>query len=146
MKYKVGDKVRIKSIDWYNRYTNGTEVNCKHYPFSCHMKKYCGQIMTISDVIGHSYDMIEDNGRFCWNDEMFDGLVERFECVDKMFDEDDDDSTDTEDVDSQIENDCSIDSVLSANALIDKVANDVKSKIGSGLVGLIFPILSRNRL
>ena len=77
MKYKVGDKVRIKSIDWYNRYTNGTEVNCKHYPFSCHMKKYCGQIMTISAVGGYSYSMIEDDGTYSWTDEMIECLVER---------------------------------------------------------------------
>ena len=77
MKYKVGDKVRFKSIDWYNRYTNGTEVNCKHYPFSCHMKKYCGQIMTISAVGGYSYSMIEDDGTYSWTVEMIDCLVER---------------------------------------------------------------------
>ena len=77
LKYKVGDKVRIKSLDWYNRYTNGIGVNCKFYTFICDMKKYCGQIMTISEVRGHSYDMIEDDGVNAWTDEMIEGLVER---------------------------------------------------------------------
>ena len=76
MKYKVNDRVRIKSLDWYNRYTNGTEVNCKHYPFTCDMKNYCGQIMTINIVRGHSYYMIEDDGTYAWTDEMIEGLVE----------------------------------------------------------------------
>lgn len=84
MRYKAGDKVRIKSIDWYNRYTNGTEVDCKHYPFSCHMKKYCGQIMTISIVGGHSYSMIEDDGAYSWTDEMIEGLVEEEDLIPKF--------------------------------------------------------------
>ena len=77
LKYKEGDKVRIKSLDWYNRYPNGIGVNCKLYTFICDMKKYCGQIMTISDVRGHSYDMIEDDGVNAWTDEMIECLVER---------------------------------------------------------------------
>ena len=76
MKYKVGDRVRIKSLEWYNRYTNGTEVKCKHFLFICDMKKYCGQIMTINVVGGFSYDMIEDDGTYVWTDEMIEGLVE----------------------------------------------------------------------
>ena len=77
IKYKVGDKVRIKSLDWYNRHAKETEVNCKYFPFSCYMKKYCGQIMTISIVRGCSYSMIEDDCKYAWTDEMIDCLVER---------------------------------------------------------------------
>ena len=76
MKYKVGDKVRINSLDWYNRHTNESEVNWKYFPFSCNMKKYCGQIMTISIVRGCSYSMIEDDCQYAWTDEMIEGLVE----------------------------------------------------------------------
>ena len=77
LKYKVGDKVRIKNIDWYNRHTNESEVKWKYFPFSCNMKKYCGQIMTISIVRGCSYSMIEDDCQYVWTDEMIEGLVER---------------------------------------------------------------------
>ena len=81
MRYKPLDKVRIKSLDWYNEnkdkkgnvYFEGGEVKpC----FSHCMSIYCGQIMTISDAIGQLYDMIEDDGRFCWVDEMIESLVE----------------------------------------------------------------------
>ena len=81
MRFKVGDRVRIKSIDWYNEnkdkkgnvYFEGGKVKpC----FSHCMSIYCGQIMTISDAIGQLYDMIEDDRRFCWVDEMIEGLVE----------------------------------------------------------------------
>ena len=81
MRYKPLDKVRIKSLDWYNEnkdkkgnvYFEGGEVKpC----FSHCMSIYCGQIMTISDAIGQLYGMIEDDGRFCWVDEMIEELVE----------------------------------------------------------------------
>ena len=81
-KYKVGDKVRIKSIDWYNKNKNknkdeyGTEVKCEYFSFSRNMIIYCGQIMTISIVRGCSYSMIEDDYKYAWTDEMIEGLVE----------------------------------------------------------------------
>ena len=76
LKYKVGDKVQIKSLDWCNRHTNETEGNWKYFPFSCHMKKYCGKIMTISVVRGCSYSMIEDDYKYAWTDEMIECKVE----------------------------------------------------------------------
>lgn len=90
-KYKIGDKVRIKSIDWYNRHTNESEVKWKYFPFSCNMKKYCGQIMTISIVRGCSYSMIEDDCQYAWTDEMIEGLAEeetkpKFKVGDKVKD------------------------------------------------------------
>lgn len=70
MKYKVGDKVLIKSIDWYNTCAN----NRVYVLFNDYMKKYCGQIMTINFVGGFSYNMIEDGGKYLWTDEMIEGL------------------------------------------------------------------------
>ena len=78
MKYKVGNKVRIKSLDWYNKNKDDEgDIDCGEYFLTYSMTKYCGQIMTISDVIrGYSYDMIEDDGKYVWTDEMIEGLVE----------------------------------------------------------------------
>jgi hypothetical protein len=75
LKYKIGDKVRIKSIDWYNE--NKDESGCivcgkrLFYPL---MSKYCGNIFTISDVYSNFYQMYEN--RLNWTDEMIEGLVE----------------------------------------------------------------------
>lgn len=74
MKYKVGDHVRIKSLDWYNRHTNGTEVDCGGVPFTSDMKRFCSRVMTISFVYADCYAMVEDLENY-YTDEMIEGLV-----------------------------------------------------------------------
>lgn len=76
--YKVGDKVRIKSLDWYNK--NKSRVLGTVYlvvPFIESMSKYCGQVATITKVIaGNVFEISLDNGCNEWSDTMFEGLVE----------------------------------------------------------------------
>ena len=83
MRYKPSDKVRIKSIDWYNE--NKDEVgNIRYkrdgsaYPvfFSKYMSNFCGEILTIKSVFKHSYHMNETSSCEFWTDEMIEGLVE----------------------------------------------------------------------
>ena len=86
MKYKVGDKVRIRSLDWYNKNRDRIdEVVCGKTIFIPDMVKYCGEIVTISDVrpIIDVYHIKEDGGMFSWTDEMFEGLVEEEMSLDK---------------------------------------------------------------
>ena len=79
LKYKVGDKVRIKSIDWYNEnknnfgkvWTSGGQI-----PFDKCMSKWCGKVMTISHVRADHYTMVEDLVGY-WSDDMIECLVER---------------------------------------------------------------------
>ena len=83
MKYKVGDKVKIKSLDWYN--TNKDEegdVDLIHtmsgsYNFIKLMCEFCEKIMTIKDVNVHGlyYSMLEDDDQFYWTDDMIECLV-----------------------------------------------------------------------
>ena len=79
MEYKVGDKVRIKSIDWYNEnkdeYGN---IDCGDYLMIFEKSQFCGKIVTISSIsdVTDSYKIEEDNGRDNWTDEMIEGLVE----------------------------------------------------------------------
>ena len=80
MEYKVGDKVRIKSLDWYNE--NKDEygsVICHPYVFLAIMCHHCGAIRTINSVDNFNkiYKMKEDGCHFDWTDEMIDCLVER---------------------------------------------------------------------
>ena len=80
MKYKVGDKVRIKSIDWYNE--NKDEdgiVELSTHVFIPEMIEHCGQIVTIKDV----FEDTDDNAVYYmeeivwdWTDEMIEGIVE----------------------------------------------------------------------
>ena len=79
MKYKVGDKVRIKSLDWYNE--NKDEygyVNCPYFTFFEIMSQYCGKTLTITSVdkFDKKYKMKEDGGKYCWTDKMIEGLSE----------------------------------------------------------------------
>lgn len=76
MKYKVGDKVKIKSLDWYNanRDYNGN-VECGFYYFIEEMTKYCGKILTIGEVYRNEYEL-QEGENFIWTDEMFDSIIE----------------------------------------------------------------------
>ena len=89
MKYKPGDKVRIKSLDWYN--ANKDEdgrVYCTYIGFCKEMSKYCGKVLTIMTIgnqdIGskQKYFMHETDYAWGFTDEMIEGLAD--EPQDKM--------------------------------------------------------------
>ena len=75
MKYKIGDKVRIKSLDWYNenKTSEGCLV-CGESHINPEMINMLGKIVTISSIEGNHYRIKE----YAWNwtDEMIEGLVE----------------------------------------------------------------------
>lgn len=80
LKYKVGDKVRIKSLDWYHHNKDGfggVYIGDKKPKFTYAMSKYCGQVLTVDGHFEYEgeYYMIEDDGVFTWTDEMFEGVV-----------------------------------------------------------------------
>lgn len=78
MKYEVGDRVRIKSIDWYNankdEYGN-IDINYD-FTFYADRSKYCGKVFTITEVFDNCYCVKEDNNEYFWADEMIECLVE----------------------------------------------------------------------
>ena len=75
MEYKVGDRVRIKSLDWYNENKDEFgEINYKRCAFTNSMAPYCDSILTIVDKTKDYYWV--DENMFIWTDEMIEGLVE----------------------------------------------------------------------
>ena len=68
MKYKVGDKVRIKSIDKIKNICYVTEE----------MINYSGTIMTINEIHedSKSYLMKECNSKYLWSDDLIDEYIE----------------------------------------------------------------------
>ena len=79
MNYKAGDKVRIKSFDWYYKNRDRkNEVKCGRTPFIPEMVPFCEKIATISSVqsLLEVYRIKEDGGTFNWTDEMFEGNLE----------------------------------------------------------------------
>ena len=78
LKYKVGDKVRIKSLDWHNENkskSHGT-VACGGKYFDYDMREWCGKTMTILEAYQTCYIMREDGAKDLWTDEMIEGLAE----------------------------------------------------------------------
>lgn len=69
MKYKVGDKVRVRS---------GLQINGRYgaYTFVSEMSDYKGSVVAISEVYLTCYCIEEDKGIWKWTDGMFEGLAE----------------------------------------------------------------------
>ena len=81
MKYKVGDRVRIKSLDWYKREKNPSgDIKTGDTFFRDFMLRFCGSVVTIESVALVAnlmcYRIKEDGGHYCWVDEMIEGIVE----------------------------------------------------------------------
>lgn len=67
MKYKVGDKVRVREDLKVEEYYGGIF-------FEDEMASFCGQMVTICEIIHGYYEIEEDCGDFVWTDEMFEPL------------------------------------------------------------------------
>ena len=71
MKYKVGDKVKIKSLDWHNQ-TKDKDGNAgTDHCFVRAMSEYCGKTAKIINDSNDRYRLDIDEGFFVWSDEMF---------------------------------------------------------------------------
>jgi len=82
MKFKVGDKVRVRQEKALEREfgvkPNGT-IKCD---LVADMKRFCGQVVTIKEVHYTSYHIEEDNGKWAWTDAMLEGYA--FEYGDEI--------------------------------------------------------------
>lgn len=79
MKYKVGDKVKIRSLDWYNANKNENGNITFYRNFTYIMSYYCGKIAKIINVKDKSYSINLDNGLYSWTDEMFEENINDME-------------------------------------------------------------------
>ena len=69
MKYKVGDKVRVKD-------DLRVDVEYGHLSLSAEMAKNCGKVFTAQDVSHLSCRFIEDGGRYWFSNEMLEPVEE----------------------------------------------------------------------
>ena len=83
LKYKVGDYVRIKSLDWYNKNKDnyGAIYAGNGFCFWKNMVGHCGEIMKITSVKVDPEDSNKgyyfmENSDEKWTDGMIEGLVE----------------------------------------------------------------------
>jgi hypothetical protein len=79
MRYKKGDKVRVKSLDWYkaNKNPENAIIFEGFNIFDESMSEFCGKVVTIEHCNAkHNYYDIEEDGKVnYWTDEMFEGLA-----------------------------------------------------------------------
>ena len=79
MKYKKGDKVRVREWDGMKR-EFGVDDHCwiktPLYNFTPMMGEYCGKVVTIKEVYDNYYKIEEDD--FSWTDDMFEGYAFKY--------------------------------------------------------------------
>ena len=76
MKYEIGDKIRIKSLDWYHENKQmhiRSCIECGELLFTPYMSKFCGEIVEIADIKNGCY---MDTKVHFWTDEMIECKVE----------------------------------------------------------------------
>jgi hypothetical protein len=65
MKHKIGDKVRVKSLDWYNANKNHNGyITGLGETFGDTMSKFCGKLVTINSVTKFGYFINEDEYKY----------------------------------------------------------------------------------
>ena len=69
LKFKVGDKVRVKSLEWYNENKNldGDIIIKENEVFTKYMRSWCGDVIKIYSVKNNSY---RANNNWIWQDWM----------------------------------------------------------------------------
>lgn len=84
MKYKVGDKVRVRQwddmVEEFGESFGTIDTPC--FLFLGSMKKYCGEVVTIEEVNICSYNIKEGSNKEFWTDEMFENMY--YSCTDKI--------------------------------------------------------------
>lgn len=75
MKYKIGNKVKVKSIKWYNDNKDDDDcIYCNGIRFIPFMSMLCDCILTIK-TIDQGFYHVEEN-LWAWTEDMFEGLAE----------------------------------------------------------------------
>lgn len=76
MKYKVGDKVRLKTWDSmekeYGLRSDGA-IALRPCVNEIDMKRYCGKLTEITHIDDDAYRIKADGGMWCWTDKMIEG-------------------------------------------------------------------------
>ena len=83
----VGDKVKIKSLEWYNDHkSNNGNVDCGYDIFTEDMSTLCGKTMTIKKALDDYYLLVEDENVYNWTDEMFEDVetIEPYNYIQRL--------------------------------------------------------------
>lgn len=79
MRYIKGDRVRVRSLEWYyvNRDSKGAIFLKNISVFDKSKSEFCGKVVTIDAYVprGDYYYIKEDGKLNLWSDDMFEGLA-----------------------------------------------------------------------
>ena len=76
MRYKIGDRVKIKSLDWYNQNKDQHgRVACGYHVFTEEMSKFCGHTMIVCNRTNLGVMTLGGSASY-WTDEMIEGLAD----------------------------------------------------------------------
>lgn len=76
VKYNIGDRVLVKSLEWYNENKKADGAVNVPQSFVMGMCGYCGRVVTIVHKGWDYYYIREDSNNYAWSDEMFEGLAD----------------------------------------------------------------------
>ena len=83
MRYKRGDRVKIKSLDWYNENKDQHgRVACGYHVFTEEMSKFCGYTMIVCNRTNLGVMTMGGSANY-WTDEMIEGIADDLQ-EDKM--------------------------------------------------------------
>ena len=75
MRYKIGDRVKIKSLDWYNQNKDQHgRVACGYHVFTEEMSKFCGYTMIVCNRTNLGVMTMGGSASY-WTDEMIEGIA-----------------------------------------------------------------------
>ena len=75
MRYKRGDRVKIKSLDWYNENKDQHgRVACGYHVFTEEMSKFCGYTMIVCNRTNLGVMTMGGSANY-WTDEMIEGIA-----------------------------------------------------------------------
>lgn len=84
MKYKIGDKVRVRQWDDMAKEYGESfgSIDIPHFYFPRSVEKYCGEVVTIEKANTCSYNIKEDEEHWYWTDDMFENMY--YSCADNI--------------------------------------------------------------
>ena len=68
---KVGDKVKIKSREWYEKWKDGIDYVNVPESFTPPMTEFCGKVLTVEEFQFGRFKMKEDDCKWSFSPEMF---------------------------------------------------------------------------
>ena len=75
MRYKKGDRVKIKSLEWYNKNKDQHgRVACGYHVFTEDMSKFCGYTMIVCNRTNLGVMTMGGSASY-WTDEMIEGIA-----------------------------------------------------------------------